>query len=234
LYEVISSYPHKLYFGIDKSDFPPEEFDANVYLEKVIKIIQQYFPRADLAISGSITPTKISYHLIANNYLIQSERDRENVKNICKYLKANVDDGFDWKVYTKNRNMKCVNQSKPNDESIQEMITHNDNVTNQFITCFFSLNESLPIKELPLEVVEVIEIEQAKKSFFDLALLPKVKLTCPNDLDYDNLKPIDILNMLNLNKDYDHSYTHLVARFCYHHNIDFVDFLTWLQKNTIQ
>jgi hypothetical protein len=106
IYEVITSFPHKVYFDIDKASEP----DVN-FLPLIKNAILELFPNAQLSISGSITDAKTSYHIILNNYLISSENDRQHIKGIVRYLNENVSDAFDTKVYTKNRNMKCPNQS---------------------------------------------------------------------------------------------------------------------------
>ena len=227
LYEVINKFPHKLYFDIDKENLPIVE--AGEYLERIKTYINMYFPNAveNIAVSGSITETKTSYHLVSQNYMIKTIQEQEIVKSICKYLNSNVDDGFDWKVYTSNRNMKSINQSKP-DGRVQ-CILENDDPKNHLITCFFNDSIGIAFQELPFEIKEEIEISKSKATF-DLGLLPKVKLMCPENFNYNELTAKEILNMLHLNKSYDHNYTHLVARFCYYNNLTFADFLGWISK----
>ena len=106
IYEVITKFPHKLYFDIDHHSSSDENF-----LPRVKELITEYFPNIELAISGSITPDKTSYHIIAQNYVIHDDKERTQIKMAVKSLQAKCD-AFDWKVYTKNRNMKCINQSK--------------------------------------------------------------------------------------------------------------------------
>ena len=81
IYEVITKYPHKLYFDIDKTGDVKDSF-----LNDVKDIINKYFPNAELAISGSITPEKVSYHIIVNNYTIHNQEEREYVKQIIKHI----------------------------------------------------------------------------------------------------------------------------------------------------
>ena len=131
LYEVITEYPHKVYFDIDK-----DEKTDDVYLTKITDKINELFPDSNMAISGSVTEDKTSYHIILNHYFIDSEQERNQMKYITKYLYYNFDDGFDWKVYTNNRNMKCINQSKQ-DKRIQKIIL-NDDPKMHFITCFMN------------------------------------------------------------------------------------------------
>ena len=50
LYEVISHYPYKVYFDIDKEQKPDPE-----YLNKIVNKIDELFEDSDMAISGSVT-----------------------------------------------------------------------------------------------------------------------------------------------------------------------------------
>ena len=108
IYEVITTYPHKVYFDIDKKNVD----NNDIYYNKILSKIRELFPSSIVAVSGSITDVKTSYHITLSNYLIKNANDRNYIKLIGKYLNENFDDGFDDKVYTNNRNMKCINQSK--------------------------------------------------------------------------------------------------------------------------
>ena len=59
-----------------------------------------------MAISGSISDEKTSYHIALQNYIIHNEDERQTIKQIIKYISENEEESFDWKVYTQNRNMK--------------------------------------------------------------------------------------------------------------------------------
>jgi len=222
LYEVIHSFPHKVYFDIDK-----HEKDEN-HLIKVKGIIQTYFPDADMAVSGSITEEKTSYHIALQNYVIHNEDERQTIKQIAKYICENEEDSFDWKVYTQNRNMKLINQSKPN-KPVQAII-ENDDFKAHCITCFIN-DYSLPI---PInEKIEVeIQIEKSKKTF-DLGTLPKMMLKTPKKIEniYD-CSPNEILELLPISDKFDHGYTHLIARFCYHNKIEFEVFHSWYKNKS--
>ena len=96
LYEIIHKFPHKVYFDID------EEIPAGgvaTPLQDHINQIDILFPNSDMAISGSLTESKASYHVILNNYMINNVDDRNTIKIIVESL------GWDNKVYTKNRNI---------------------------------------------------------------------------------------------------------------------------------
>jgi hypothetical protein len=221
LYEVITRFPHKVYFDIDKLGKQEPSF-----LQDTIKpIIVKYFPDAVMAISGSIKETKTSYHIVLQNYVIHNEDERQHMKHLNKYL-CKSEESFDWKVYTKNRNMKCINQSK-DDGRVQEIIENND-FKAHCITCFVP-DYSLPFQPLPENIKEFVMIEKAHKSF-DIGMLPKMILQTPDNFDSTTATPEEILALIPLDKSFDHNYTHLVARYCYYHSISFEMFLAWLQK----
>ena len=55
-------------------------------------------------------------------------------------------------------------------------------------------------------------------------------LSVPKHINYEKMTPKDILSLLPLNKDFDHKYTHTVARYCYYNHITFDSFLKWLKN----
>lgn len=221
IYEVITKFPHKLYFDIDKTGDVKDSF-----LNDVKDIINKYFPNAELAISGSIKPEKVSYHIIVNNYTIHNQEEREYVKQIIKHISENVESSFDWKVYTKNRNMKCINQSK-RDGRLQEII-ENEDYRKHLITCFIN-DYCLPFPKINEEIQQTIMIAKSK-ALFDIGTLPKLNLIEPTDFDFYSCEPIQLLAMFPISKDFDHNYTHLIGRYCYYKNIGLEYFLSWISK----
>lgn len=221
LYEVITKFPHKVYFDIDKAG----EMEQS-YLQQVKQVILTYFPNAEMAVSGSIKATKTSYHIVLQNYTIHNENERNHIKHLVKYICENTDEGFDWKVYTKNRNMKCINQSK-DDGRVQEII-ENEDFKAHCITCFVP-DYALPFQLLPEPVEEAVMIAKSNK-IFDIGSLPKLVLATPDNFDVTTATPKDILALLPIDKSFGHDYTHLVSRFCYHNEITFEIFLSWIEK----
>ena len=211
IYEIITEFPHKVYFDIDE-EAKVDNFQE--YIDKAKQTITQYFPNADFAISGSYTESKTSLHIIVNNYFIANEEQRQSMKILCKEL------NWDWKVYTKNRLMKCINQSKP-DGRVQDIIEQQD-FKKHLITCF--LGASLPFPLMP----EVIQEKVMSSTPFDMSLLPKMVLQ--TEVDYENLTPEKILALLPLNPDFDYNYTHQVARYCYHNKISKDTFIAWVMN----
>ncbi len=219
LYEVITYFPHKVYFDID------DDKETSTPLEEIKRMILQYFPNAELAVSGSITEHKTSYHIVLSNYLIRNKDERETMKHIVKKM-MQKDSAFDWKVYTPNRNMKCINQSK--DDGRVQQIMENPDFRQHLITCFLPEN-ALPFPELPEELELEIKVARAKSNF-DLTTLPKMILAIPDGFDLDFATPLEILPLFPLDKSFAHDYTHRIARFCFHSQIPFETFLSWLHN----
>jgi hypothetical protein len=216
-YEIITRFPHKLYFDIDKKGRDDE------LLPLVIKELSVYFPQADWAVSGSINEIKTSYHLVAQNYMICSEDDRTAIRTVATLLKA-ANDCYDDKVYTKNRLMKSINQSKP-DGRVQEIIVNNDWKAH-CITAF------LPVNVLPFSFPEEIatDVHIAQNKTFDIKSLPTlapIELTLSTDPK--ELTPLELLSLLRIDKSCTYDYTSLVARFCYGHGLTIDQFAAWLK-----
>jgi hypothetical protein len=211
LYEIITEYPHKVYFDIDE-ETKVDNFEE--YIQNVKQTILQYFPEADMGISGSHTDSKTSLHICVNNYFIHNDEHRKSMKVLCKELK------WDWKVYTNNRLMKCINQSKP-DGRVQTIIELDD-FKKHLITCW--LGTSLPFPTLPDEIQDKV----MTSSNFDLSLLPKMVLT--TDVEYNDLTPEIILSLLPLNPTFEYSYTHQVARYCFNNKIPLEKFIAWVKN----
>jgi hypothetical protein len=210
IYEIISQYPHKLYFDLDLvSDKPEPE-----YLATAVAELQEIFPGSEYVVSGSISDVtgdqsteegraaaerclqkkyKMSYHLTCQNYAICTPEDRTAVKLLCKDVR-----GFDKAVYTKNRNMKCVNQAK-RDGRVQKLVPGvgmalgkdpnplwGTDLRTHLITCY--LNEFSPIP-VPESIVHEVQIKQ---SIYDMSTLPHIIL--PDNIDIDALTPLELIN----------------------------------------
>jgi hypothetical protein len=224
IYELITTFPHKVYFDIDNAF--EEGMPTSSKLDVFVSIINELFPESDMAISGSITEVKESYHIVLNNYMIHNEEERTQIKMIVKHLQATKDSAFDWKVYTKNRQMKCINQAKL-DGRVQSII-QNEDYKKHCITCWF--NQYIkPFPRLSEEVEQEIQIEKAKAPF-NIGALPKLVLNIPSNVDYTNLSPIQILQLLPLNASFAFNYTHFVARFCFYNNLTFEQYIGWMKN----
>ena len=213
-YEVISKYPHKAYFDIDCDDGTP--------LETFKKIIQSKIQgELKWAISGSETETKNSYHITLNNYTINNIVDRENFKQFVMNLHSE-NNGFDTKVYTNNRNMKIINQSKQNDSRVQ-LIIEDENPKNHLITCFIN-PDSKSVSEFASSKLETKT--KVKSNRVNILALPEVKVD--TNIDMSDLKnPLVLLKLLPISSEFDHKYTFMVARFAYNNGISFHQFFDW-------
>ena len=213
--EVLSIYPKKVYFDIDGTE------PKNIDLKTVKDIINEYFPNEKLSISGYETDVKKSYHIILSNLILEDEKDLNLLKKIvqsmnnkCKY--------FDWKVYTKNRNMKSIYQSKPS--GTKQEIIEDENYKNHFINSFFTGNE----KKINYKFDENIINEE-----INIINLPKIINKIPNNFKYEDVEDnIKLLNLAPINNDFDHSYIWRVAVFCYWNNIIFDTFWDWAKQKT--
>lgn len=211
--EILNQYPKKVYFDIDGKD--PNKLNL-----KIVKdIINKYFPNAKMAISGSETEEKKSYHIILPEYIIEDNNDLLIMRKFVKLICLNECEFFDWKVYTPNRAMKCINQSKPN-KAVQKIIEDN-NEKNHIINSFFTGKEKKIKIELPEDLPQIeLEINE----------LPKLKKPLELSKDFTKEDLNDSKKLLNLapNGDqFNHAYTWRVAMFCFHNGLSFDDFWEW-------
>ena len=132
LYEILPSYPQKVYFDIDRTDL---KVANGYYLNQIIlPLISENFPRAEIAISGSATDAKTSYHIILSNYVLTNHDDKAHLKLLVQYFKTR-DSGFDTNVYGRNQCFKLPNQSKPN-KPVQVIIKY-DNLEDHIVSSLF-------------------------------------------------------------------------------------------------
>jgi len=239
LFEIIYKPKSKVYFDVDKIN---TEEDQN-YLNKITTKINELFPNPDMAISGSILKTKYSYHIILNNYVINSNDEKQKLINIVKYLKNNFDDGFDDVVYKNNQLMKQINQSKittPDkpDKRVQAKITHIDNDEKHFITTSFNNHYcSIDDAKLTDEMIESLIIIENKKPL-NMGTLPKVKIdslvkvnVIKNYISINtDLNAEYYLNLAPLNPSFPHSYTFFVELFCFSNDISLDRYIEWYKQ----
>lgn len=215
--EVLASYPKKVYFDVDCGE--PDKLQ----LDDVITIIKKYFGDVELAISGSEEQTKKSYHITIPSMIISNKNELEDLKKLVIKIKKTQCEYFDWKVYTKNRAMKCIFQSKPQRQ--KQMIIQDDNKEHHFINSFFTGNESKfeyikdneDVFNDETDIKELVCIDKSLKNL----VLPKDFTT--EDLE-DSFK---LLQLAKSEKSLPHSYTWKVALFCYWNGLTFNQFWDW-------
>ncbi|KAJ3246506.1 hypothetical protein HK104_007883, partial [Borealophlyctis nickersoniae] len=138
IYEIlIPDVPRKVYFDIDHSD---------ASLDEIKSIITGYFPNAIMNISGRLG-TDMSVHITLENYFALNLDGMEVVKVIAL---RNHEKGFDTGVYTKNRNMKCINQAKPNGP-VQGYLEGNTTIVNHLILHGIDKKNSIDITAMTFD-----------------------------------------------------------------------------------
>jgi hypothetical protein len=235
--EILHHYPYKVAFDYDLIDIDKiENFNEKEQLNKVLNLLNQYFLNAIYAVSGSICfiKNKFSLHIVLNNYLITNDKDRERIKILSTYFK-NIDNGFDNSIYGRSRQMKLINQTKPNDNRVQKIILNND-PKHHIITSFFT-EKTFDIPDFSTgnfndDVKQRFHIEKTKKPF-NINSIPDLDIEIPEnlkDIELNELTTEQILKLLPLDKSFGFEYIHFVARYCYYNNIDFDTYLCWLKR----
>lgn len=218
MYETIVSYPCKVFFDIDGKK--PEQCNLNI----VKPIINKYFNNPRMAISGYESTNKNSYHIVLPDLLIKDYNDLINMKKLIKKIQ-NENEFFDDAVYSSKREMKAINQSKPNG-SVQKII-ENDNVEDHFITCFINENakpfefqidyddNKINVSSMPIATEEIKkDIEQRIINF--------------TATDHDNA--LKLLQLIPCSED--NNECAKFANFAFYNNISFNEFWSWCkQKN---
>ena len=116
-------------------------------------------------------------------------------------------------------------QSK--DDGRVQKIIEKDDYKKHLITCFIN-PYSIPFTQnLTADIKEIVDIEKSK-SVFNIGSLPKLKLEEPTNVDMLTITPAEILKLLPCNKSFEHKYTHLVARYCFHNGLPLALFLSWI------
>ncbi len=213
--EIIYQYPCKLYFDIDGKD------TNKINLQSVKQLINKYFYNPKMAISGYENNEKNSYHIVLHELLIKDYDDLTKMKQYVKYInKIEQFNYFDETVYSKNRCMKMINQSKPN-KPIQSII-ENNNYYDHYITCFFNSSS----KPFQFDISYDTEI-------INIAKLPKVDAELKAKLNNTKFKPIDIddalklLNLMPIDGDLHHNMVWKFANFSFHNGLSFDQFWSW-------
>ena len=222
LYEILHpTFKCKVYFDVDKT---------TLTLQEIKKIILDRFPNARLQISGR----EGSWHIILSNYYADDVLHMENVK---KFAMEHVEEGFDKRVYHQNRNMKCINQSKP-DKELQAYIEGDPSLTKHLIFHDFD-EDAININTIDFgyadEVITTTRDGKKVSTTLDILSIPQHDLPVPQNFDWLTATPLDKLALLpNPPRDspecHDHDICWQVMRWCQMVGISFDDCWAWLKK----
>ena len=218
IYEIIINRKRKVYFDID-------HYGETDTVDQCKKVIRDVLHDAQLQISGSIetdvlledkqiSTTKYSYHIVVNNYHVDNLEECAGIRGFCQ---SHEELGFDWKVYTKNRAMKCINQSKIG-KPVQTFIEGNSDVRSHLITSFFdsdSKNATTYFNEW-IEPTEPIIFNSIKQKH-DIV---------PSEIK-DITEPVHLVRLIP--RDHDHRVTYTVALYFLYLGKSFEDFWNWAQ-----
>lgn len=249
IYEIIlTDEKRKVYFDIDCYFNNIEE----LFLYDCIGLVKEYFPNPELAISGSISQIikknkecyKHSFHFVLNNYYFENEKKQSKImKQICNFFNTKLleiyklneiyDDngGFDLAPYMKDNNMKQVNQSKINDDRIQNIILNND-IKKHIITRFFNKNIKNAI-ELP--IIKNLIPKKIKKS--NTYIIPNIDENFINivkkneKINISNMNDLELLNIFDVST-LIHNDIFKLCCWAINTDIDFATFWDWNKKKS--
>jgi hypothetical protein len=227
LYEILPlDIKKKVYFDIDKTIKINEDTDVlGLCKEKISK----YFPNCHMQISGSsfeyieneVEMKKISYHIVLSNYFMSSNESLLVKAFTIKYKEL----GFDTCVYSKNRLMKIINQSKP-DGRIQAYVEGSLELSKHLICHEFDEDaQSIAVLNLQFDDIDINTKDRFK---IDILQLPDFDYPNPEDFNYVKSSALEKLLLIPNNK---HTITHNISwKLCIwarDHEITFTDFWNW-------
>ena len=216
LYEIIeSAKKRKVYFDVDCPGDAPDP------IETVKTVLTEKFPGARLQISGSRTPIKISYHVIISNWFFMNKDLQRSMLSWTIMNVPHVDKG----VYTMNRNMKCVNQGKT-DGRVQTILEGSPEILKHMILDGFD-DDAQDASEITWELCSTVD----RTRTFDILEIPELNLTCPEDFDWIDSTPVEVLNLIQNTPDLlGHMNTWKIMLWAKTNNVTFEQFWTWCRQ----
>lgn len=218
LYEIIKEdKPCKMYFDFDGSikdvNEDVERIRDIIFDENLSKHIQQHlkdfcedygFPIPMCAVSDSSTDVKRSLHIVIKNIILRTNKHRQAFFNkFIKYIDGDEIIKFlDSKVYTKNRLMRMINQSKLG-KNVTLKSTKKSKLTSHVIT--YTKDED--ISEIPEDWIpaEKVYIPMPKSDDVDICY-DEIKMHLKNisrNKDYKDWSCVGqvLLNLTNASED---------------------------------
>ena len=218
--EVLVNYPKKLYFDIDGS--------LDCKLDEIMEILYKYFDKNpdNWSVSGYENNERHSYHIVNNMYVISSSDELMRVKKMVSFIKHSVNKNFDDAVYSKNRNMKCIYQSKPETKNIQKLII-NKNETSHLIASY--ITSFVPISDSNLfnihnttELVNSLTLKNTHRT---------EELQLPEGFTNEDAKDARELLKITPSADISHAHRWKVALFCYYNGLSKDEYMEWFNKS---
>jgi hypothetical protein len=219
LYEIIEKDKRrKVYFDVDCPGDNPDPLD------EVKKVTYKMFPGARLQISGSRTPSKISYHVTISNWFWNNQDEQRQMILWALNNIPHVDKG----VYTMNRNMKCVNQSKP-DGRVQEILEGSSDILKHIIIDGFD-EDAQDASTLEWHYISSEKPERVAQKF-DILEIPEMSLVCPDEFDWLTSTPLEVLSLIqNTPGLLGHMNTWKIMLWAKANNITFEQFWSWCKQ----
>jgi hypothetical protein len=240
LCEILNKYPKKLYFDIDGKN---DEYELT--LKDVKKTLKKYFnlKKKDYTISGYLSKEKNSFHIVCKKYVFNNEDEvlkfKDILNNLIKIEKNKREQGgkynktiiyFDPAVYSKNRLMKCIYQSKIGGNVAKPMHPKKDYDLKDFIIGSFIPDK---IKSYVYTGVMPEKLETLTKTIIKPVITEKLYI--PQEFTKKELN--DAYNLLELTpiyindkEDQPHQHRWKVGLFCFFNGIKEDDFINWFMK----
>ncbi len=211
MYEVIGKdTPRRVYFDIDGHE-------EDILTKAKDEIKKVFGDDVMMAISGSVGEKKgqqyYSYHIVLPQIYFNNLDEMVNCdfKKWIKQFSDKMDGGiFDASVYTKNRNMKCLHQTKERDPRVQEIIEDDVEEHHVIQLGFFNKEGMIDGTTITYPVTETEEQETKKSkqkkdkkegvkgstSKIDMLHITKIKKTPPPRLHIWRSSHKDLLNAI--------------------------------------
>lgn len=248
LQEIIEPHkPAKVYFDCDYTY--GEENTPPPTLTNILIFLKSVFPHGDFQVSGSETDKKLSYHICVNNYITRNQEERTYLKYLCQKFPEYY---LDPLVYTKNRCMKCVNQSKTKDkgqrvqtilEGFSQDLRHH--IITEFFpdTVFYAIDEHDFTQYMPKEKAFTSKHGLSNKfNWKDLPIIDSSDIPTLNHNKsiYDLDEEKDYKSILwaipnppftaGKNKRHNHNTIWNIMRWAKNHNLSLGDFINWVKQ----
>ena len=221
IYEIIRpDCKRKVYFDVDWTGDSRDAPTLDTIKEKILA----KFPDGLMAVSGSITDSKTSYHIVLLNYHFNNQNDQSKM---LRWIHELALLGVDHLVYTKNRLMKCVNQSKPDGRVQADMSGHTSEEHSLLLVDLVMSKDAAEHVEWKTEFVLDIE----KKQRVDVLSLPQMDWVAPTDFDWFSADPIEILNVIPC-APLDHNTIWKIMLWCQSTGLNFEQFWEWNKQKT--